>query len=185
IGEDSTKWLSAARGNIGSFRRHNEFYCSKSDRHERHASGHAADRMVKKIALSTVGLVREAFLEDLLIFSSERGLLSSPPRLGLVVRRLPTSREATIGLKNGARRKPARPRAFPVRVLRDLGGLNRAGHHRHGDPCSSERAGQCSKPHDYPPASSGRLIDIFLNHMGAPEMAQHQKVYTPQIPPPS
>src|SRR5437870_6347857 len=181
IGEDSTKRLSTARHNIGSFRRDNEFHGSKSDRHERHASGHAADRMVKKIALSTVGLVREAFLEDLLIFRSERGLLSSPPRLGLVVRRLPASREATIGLKNGARRKPARPRAFPVRVLRRLGGLNRAGHHHHGDRRSSNRAGQASKPHDYPPASPGRLIRIFLNHMGAPKWRSTRRYIPPRF----
>src|SRR5207244_4678731 len=136
------KRLSAARRNIRGFRRHNVFHGAKSDRHERHASGHAANRMVKEIALSAVGLVRKAFLEDLLILRSERGLLSSPPRLGLVVRRLPASREATIGLKNGARRKPARPRAFPVRVLRRRGGLNRAGHQRNCEPYSRDRSGQ-------------------------------------------
>src|SRR5262245_59834163 len=48
ISEDSTKRLSAARRNIRGFRRHNIFHGSKSDRHEWHASGHAASRMVKK-----------------------------------------------------------------------------------------------------------------------------------------
>src|SRR5207244_10658981 len=77
ISEDSTKRLSAARRNIRGFRRHNEFYGSKSDRHERHASRHAANRMVKKIALSAGCLVRKAFLKHLLLFRSERELVSS------------------------------------------------------------------------------------------------------------
>src|SRR5262249_49943762 len=145
IGEDSTKRLSAARRNIRGLRRHNVFHGAKTDCHEWHASGHAAHRVVKKIALSAVGLVRKAFLKNLLIFRSERGLLSSPPRLGLIGRRLSAGREATIGLRNGARRKPARPRAFPIGVLRSLGGLNRAGHHRHGDRYTSDRAGRGSK----------------------------------------
>src|SRR5262249_53120963 len=104
ISVDSTKRLAAAPRNIGGFRRHDVFHGAKSDRNEWHASGHAAHRMVKKQALSALGLVRKAFLENLLIFRSERGLLSLPPGLGLVVRRLPASRKAAIGLKNRARR---------------------------------------------------------------------------------
>src|SRR5271169_3025262 len=55
IGVDSTKRLSAARRDIGGFRRYDEFHGSKSDSHERHAARHAANGMVKKIALSAVG----------------------------------------------------------------------------------------------------------------------------------
>src|SRR5258707_2100129 len=82
----------------------------------------------KKIALSAVGLVRKAVLEDLLILRSEWGFLSSAPGLSLVVRRLAAGREATIRFKRGSRGKPARPRAFPVRVPRVACGLNRTHH---------------------------------------------------------
>jgi len=50
-----------------------------------HASGHAADAVSKKCP-SALSLVGNAVLEDLLILRSERGLLSMPPRLGLIMR---------------------------------------------------------------------------------------------------
>src|SRR5712671_286107 len=182
ISEDSTKRLSAARRNIRGFRRHNVFHGSKANRDEWHASGHAANRMVKKQALAAGRLVRKTFFKNLLIFRSERDLLSSPPWLGLVVRRLSASREAAVGLKNGARRKPARPSAFPVRVLRNLGGLNRADQHQHGDRCGSNRAGRASERHDHPPASSDRLIVVFLNHYGRRNGAARNSIYRPRCP---
>jgi hypothetical protein len=52
--------------------------------------------------------------------------------------------------------------------------MNRADHHHRRGHCNSNRAGRASKHHDYPPASSGRLI---RNDEGA-EIAQHQAVYT-------
>src|SRR5262249_2469827 len=60
IGVDSTKRLSAAGSDIGGFRRYDEFHGSKCDSHERHAARHAANGVVKKIALSAVGLIRKA-----------------------------------------------------------------------------------------------------------------------------
>src|SRR5215471_19640219 len=151
IGVDSTKRLSAAGRDIGGFRRYDEFHGSKSDSHERHAARHAANGMVKKIALSAVGLVRKAVLEDLLILGSERGFLSSPPGLGLVVRRLAAGREATIRFKRGAWGKPARPRAFPVRVPRVVCGLTRAHHDPGGYHCDGYRARRASRHHDVLP----------------------------------
>jgi hypothetical protein len=132
--------------------------------------------MVKEIAFSAVGLIRKAFLEDPLIFRSERGFLSWPPGLGLVVGRLAAGREATIGFAHGARGKPARPRAFPVGVLRIIGGVNRPDHHHRGGHRNCNRAGRASKHHDYPPASS--LDRIFSSIIGAPK-SRNTKQYIP------
>ena len=126
--------------------------------------------MVEEIAFAAVGLVRKACLEDLLILRSERGFLSLPPGLGLVVRRLAACREATIGLKYGARGKPARPRAFPVRVLCIVGGVHRADHHRRGGRRNHDRACRASQRHGYPPVPSIR----YSAQWGA-EIAQHRQ----------
>src|SRR5215468_4516299 len=111
VGEDATIVLCAANQDISGLRRNDKFQWSKCDHVEWHASGEAADSVVKKIALSAIGLVCNAVLQDLLVLGGQRSLLSESPRPGLVERRLPPK----------AWDDEPRPRALPVRVLHVVG----------------------------------------------------------------
>ena len=173
VGEDATEVLRAADQNIGGLRRHHEFERRKCDGHERHAPGHAADGVVEEIALPAVRLVRHAVLENLSILRGQRGLLSEPPRFGLVERRLAAGRKtrSTItGVTRGVRRGPPRPCALPVRILRVVVRLNHPDHHQCGGNGNS--TSRASQHHDYPPATSDPLIRRLFN-LCRTNMRQH------------
>jgi hypothetical protein len=128
IGEDAAIVLRAADQDIGGVRRDDEFHREKRDRHERHASGHAAHGVVEEIALTALGLVGHAAFEDLLILRGQRRLLSTTPGLGLIERRLAAGRADSIVIDRRAFRHIARPRAAPVRVFGILGRMSGTDH---------------------------------------------------------
>src|SRR5215510_14215126 len=92
--------------------------------------------MIEEKALAALGLVRQAFLEDLFILRRERGFLPAPPRLALVERWLAAGRVATVAaVDHGVWRNPALPGAPPVGIFRigRLGGAR--GHHKSAGRC--------------------------------------------------
>jgi hypothetical protein len=115
IGEDSTIVVVGVDQNIRGIRCYDEFQRLKGDHHARHAARETLG--AGGIALSALGLVRHAVLQDLLIFRRQRGLLTESPRLGLIVGRLPPE----------PRDDEPHPLALPVGVLRIIDDLGAGG----------------------------------------------------------
>src|SRR5712671_146888 len=120
VGENATRL--GADQNIGGVRGDDEFQGSECH-HMRHAGVHAAGA-VKIVALTAGGLVRNAVLENLLIFRCERGLLSASPWLGLIERRLPPRRAETGRGNHRDRGDIPLPRALPLGVFPTVGRLD-------------------------------------------------------------
>ena len=110
VGEDPTKVVFATDQNIGGFRRDDVFVLPECH-HARHPARQTPGGGI--IAQSTLGLIRHAVLQDLLILRCQRGLLSGTPRLGRIEGRLASH----------PRHDDASPLAFPVGVLRVIKGL--------------------------------------------------------------
>src|SRR5262245_13999445 len=105
--------VGASHEDVGRLGRDDDFQRPRRHHHEWHAR-RMAECMINEVALATFGLVRDAVLEDLLIFRRERGLLAESPWLGLVERWLPAE---------PAYHK-ARPGAAQVRIHRRIGRLH-------------------------------------------------------------
>src|SRR5438105_15938164 len=86
----------------------NDFHRVISNHHSRHAGWEASSLGI--IAWSTVSLVGDAVLVDLLIFRCERGLLSPTFRLKGIIGRL-------AGYPRGPMNPPAHPLPLPVGIF--------------------------------------------------------------------
>jgi hypothetical protein len=87
VGEDAAQGGIVGDQHVGCTRRYHKFQWPKRDHHERH-SGAAAQHVLSAVAKAALLLIRDAGVQDGLVFGRQRRLLPVPPRLCLVERGL-------------------------------------------------------------------------------------------------